>query len=303
MRSILTVATTVTGLSLLALDAGCFPEADCNAVCETTFGVSAHVPGTAASLGGASVTFCRNGACASATFAAASDAGTVTSAALTGAPFSADAQVSDGRDGFSVVGISLHVSGLTLSDGDVYSVKVADSTGKTLLDVSRPVTYDVVKSCGATTCQEYSMDVYPSSVSGITCGDKSCISGATLSGTLTSSDTHDPVTVSLCRNTTCGSLVTGLPASASDGVQGNVSGPLGAGVDIQQAQSGQKFPFQIYVYDVPAALSDADTYTLTITHGATTLASWSGLAPYQKSFPNGPQCDAFPCRMATIDVH
>jgi hypothetical protein len=266
------------------------------------FSAAAHVPGTAASLAGATVTFCRNGACAAGTFGAASDAGTVASTSLSGAPFTASAEITFEADGFTAVGITLDVSRLSLADGDTYRVQIADASGKALLDVSRPVTYDVVQSCGPT-CHDYTMDVYPTSASGIACGDKECTSGALFKGTLTTTDSRDPVLVTLCRNGTCGT--SGPVALAADpseeAPQGNLTGGLAGSWGIQSAK-GTTFDFQVSTSDDAAALGDGDTYTLTITQNGATLASWSGVAPYQTTFPNGMQCDAFPCRHATVSV-
>jgi hypothetical protein len=79
-------------------------------------------------------------------------------------------------------------------------------------------------------------------------------------------------------------------------------GPFSAVYGIQSFK-GQTFDFQVTVNDDPAALHDGDTYALTIQDGTVVLASWSGPAPYQTTFLNGTQCDAFPCRHASVQVH
>jgi hypothetical protein len=304
MRFGLAAFLGVTALPLFAVHAGCLPGGECNGpgasvdVCETMFDVGAHVPGTAASLAGASVKFCRNGDCASATLGASS-ASALASAALTGAAFSAEAQLSDEGDGFTVVDISLAASGLTLTDGDTYSVTIAGAGGNVLLDVSRPVTYDVVHTCGQT-CRDYSMQVYPTSTSGIVCGDKACASGALFLGVLTTSDTRDPFHVSLCRNGACATDM-GYTVGSGNSLQGRLAGAFAADYGIQPFQD-QTFDFQVSVHDDAAALHDGDVYTLTITQGTTTVASWSGPAPYRTTFPDGTQCDAFPCRLASVEV-
>ena len=290
-------AAAIAALSLVVAQGACI-HPDCNAVCESIFDANAHVPGTAASLAGASVSFCRNSACASTTFGAPPVSGGP-SVALTGAPFSARAEVVDEGDGFTVVEVSLDVAGLALTDGDTYSMNVADASGSPLLDATRTVTYDFVQSCGVA-CHDYTLDLYPTSASGIACGDKVCVSGANFTGSLTSSNTRDPITVSLCRNGACGTTSISLPVANSDGLAGNLSGALSAVVDIE-VQSGSTYDFQIYARDDSAALSDGDSYTLSISQDATTLASWSGVAAYETTSPNGPQCDVFPCRFATID--
>jgi hypothetical protein len=308
MRAPLAAALGAIGLSFvslvsLSLPTACLPREQCNAVCEPIIAATAHLPGTAASLGRASVTFCRNGACASGTFGAASDAGGAAFVQLTGAPFTASAQLTDEGDGFTLVGISLVVSGFTETDGDTYAVHVTDAGGKTLLDVTRPVTYDVVPSCGPT-CHDYSLNIYPTSASGIACGDKVCTSGADFSGELDTSDFTDSIVLKVCRNGACGTATTVLPVSFSDGLSGTLEGALTATWGVQElSMQSPRFDFQIEVRDDPAALSDADTYTVTITQGTTTLASFSGVAPYQTSTPNGAQCDVFPCRFATVTVH
>lgn len=305
------VATSI-GLPLLllsAVHAACLPQgeqcSDSNAsvsTCQPTFDLGAHVPGTAASLVGATVTFCRNGDCATVTFPAPPTgpvAGTPTFA-LGGAGFSAQAQLDDEGDGFTVVDISLDASALTLTDGDTYSVTVANGGGQTLLDVSRPVTYDVVQGCDGP-CREYSMQVYPTSASGIACGDTACASGISFLGTLTSPEPSAPIDISLCRNGACVTGVGGLGVGFSDGVSGELTGAFTVQWAVQLLKNDTS-DFQLSVQDDAAALADGDTYALTITQGGTTLASWSGPAPYQTSFPNGMQCDVFACRNATITV-
>jgi hypothetical protein len=308
MRFGLATSVGVTALALVAAHAACLPTEECNAAggsvteCETMFDVGAHVPGSAASLAGASVKFCRNGDCASATLGATSDAGVLASAALRGAAFSAQAQLSDENDGFTMVDISLALaaSAPTLTDGDTYSVTIADAGGKTLLDVSRPVTYDVVQACRQT-CRDYSMQVYPTSASGIACGDMACASGVTFLGAVTTSDTTVPFHVSLCRNGGCATDM-GYTVGSDNALQGRLGGALTGEYGIQPLKD-QTLDFQVVVHDDAAALRDGDMYALTITQGATTLASWSGLAPYQTTFPNGMACDAFPCRYASVEVH
>jgi hypothetical protein len=300
------LATTI-GVTVLplAIHSGCLPSEDCSSpgasvkTCQNTFEVGAHVSGTAASLAGARVKFCRNGDCASATVGIpAMEGGTFAYAALTGAAFSADTSLSDEGDGFTVVDISLVTSGLTLTDGDTYSVTITDAAGKTLLDVSRPVTYDVDHACRQT-CLEYSMQVYPTSPSGISCGDKVCGSGIGFEGKMTTSDARTPFLVSLCRNGACAtnSSTVGPNPTMPDTLGGAFTGNYGI-----ELLKGQTYDFQVSTLDDPAALSAGDVYTLTIKQGTATLATWSGPAPYQTTFPNGMQCDSLACRYASIVV-
>jgi hypothetical protein len=306
MRLRLASSLLVTGSLLvvaLAPLSACI-RATCDAICVPSVGATAHVPVGAAALAGATVRFCRNGACGSATLGAESDAGAVTSGALSGAPFAAQVNVQDEGDGFTAVGIFVDVSGLSsLANGDVYSVSVADAHGASLLSVTRPVTYDEVQSCGPT-CKEFLMDVYPTSASGITCGDKSCVSGVDMKGTATVSDTTQPVTVSLCRNGACGSGSVSLAAIAQHvGEQqvGNLQGAF-ATVVVFHSETSQTFSFEVDRRDDPAVLHDGDAYTLTMSQGTTTLVGFSSAAPYETTFPNGPQCDAFPCRHTSVSV-
>lgn len=74
---------------------------------------------------------------------------------------------------------------------------------------------------------------------------------------------------------------------------------MDGGTFVSAALTGAAFS----ALDDPAALSASDMYTLTIRQGTATLASWSGPAPYQTTFPNGMQCDLFACRVATVEVH
>jgi hypothetical protein len=302
------LASSVVGIGVLLVVALAWPlsaciHASCNGICEPSFGATLHVPGSAASLFGASVAFCRNGACGSAIVGAASDAGVVNRMVLEGAPFGADVDVEDEGDGFTVIGISLHVSGLTFTDGDTYSVTITDSHGATLLGVTRPVTYNAVQSCGAI-CLDYDLDVYPTSPSGVTCGDKSCVSGIEFTGTLTTTDTSDPVTVSLCRNGACGTgsaTLSPVADAIGEQQQGNLQGALSAGF-VFVSKTPQTFAFQISRGDDSAALHDGDVYALTITQGSTTLAQSSSPVTYDTTSPNGAQCDVFPCRHATVSV-
>jgi hypothetical protein len=88
------------------------------------------------------VTTCRNDQCDTAKPVLHDDAGTDFFCKMTG-PLLVDCSFDKNTDGS--VRLDLYVNGASdeLKDGDVYSVKVTAPSGPPLLDVTKPVTYQV----------------------------------------------------------------------------------------------------------------------------------------------------------------
>src|ERR1700733_8332961 len=134
---------------------GCdiFPHAQCGAIEESAVDLNAHLAMTPDKLSGATVAFCRNGACATGAVGSVvvPDSGTTSEGnlSLIGAPFGSNASLVDELDGFTEVEIHPDISGLALHDGDTYGATITLASGATVFNVTRPVTYDNVETCGS----------------------------------------------------------------------------------------------------------------------------------------------------------
>jgi hypothetical protein len=271
--------------------------------CSSLVSVTAHVPSTAAALAGGQATLCRNGTCAHGVIQAPVDAGgPAASFELTASPFTASGQLDDEGDGFTTVRLE---PGGPFGKADQYEVTIAAPDGTALLDVTRPMPLQTgTAGCPPTTCYVGAIDVYPSSASGLTCTASSCPSpGIRFIGAFATNDTVDPILVSGCRNDVCGSANLALPGGGPDGggrgyteiVEG-----FPATVQIEAHMTG--YEVLINRTDDPAALANGDVYRVAVTQNGNALASWSGPVTYVESSPNGPSCDAVPCRSAQITL-
>jgi hypothetical protein len=217
--------------------------------------------------------------------------------------------VEDELDGFSRMQFSYTLTDGTYADGDVYSVKIVDASGQTLIDVSRPVQYgleNVDLPCGKTGNRFAALDLYPSSASGILCDNNSChYPGAKLNGSVATATPLAPTTVTLCRNGTCSAGTATIQACLPD--KNCASAGYGAAMEpylgnILIKAKGDSIAFEVDSIDDSAALADGDVYQVVVTQGSDTLLSKSVTVTYLAEYPNGPQCDPVPCRNATVDL-
>ena len=288
---------------------GCFPHACNDLSCESLAGIVAHLPVPQDNLAGASVTFCRNGsACAHGVISAATAAGGPPDVPLTGA-FDVDARLTGSIDGYVQLSVYYPPSGPSsgnFADGDSYAIKVVDASNATLIDVTRRATYSTIDvSCDGPPqlCYSATLDVYPTSASGIQCTGKDCISGVTLQGTVSAPAQASPLVIQVCRNqTTCAQTDASLVFDpAKSFVSGPLTGALAAGVALTQRKDG-RYDLSVRLSDDPAGLHDGDAYSVTVTVGSSVVLSGHATATYDVSYPNGMQCDAVPCRSATLTL-
>ncbi|HEY2514131.1 MAG TPA: hypothetical protein VGI39_24860 [Polyangiaceae bacterium] len=302
------VLSTVALVSLVPLEIACSPfGAECNVAVEPQVTLDVHLPQPPDQLAGDAVTFCRNGVCASGVVALRPnlpDGGTNLSAEvvnLTGAPFNAGIDMVDEHDGFTKLDILLRAGGLSLVDGDTYKCTIVAASGETLFDVERPAKYDEADTCGSNSRQAR-LELYPSSASGLACGNGWCSAGVTVRGSFSTSDLGDDLEITLCRGSS-------LCASGSVAISGlregdEVGGGFAGGVEttVGLSRSGETFTYELQTTEDSAALQDGDTYALTITQAGSVRASGSSAVMYSKSYPNGSQCDPVPCRQATVSI-
>lgn len=276
--------------------------ASCGAVLEPQVSIDAHLAVTPIELLDATLSFCRNGECAQGTVAG-SDAGTAaTSVALSGALTGVYAYIDDEHDGYLQVQFSLGIGGIAVADGDTYAVGVVAADGTTLLQVSRPVTYDEVETCQSFS-KQVRLELYPTSASGIQCGNQYCAAGVAVKGTLQTSDRSTALDVTLCRDgTVCSTGTASLVDLTAPNIQvfGDLSGGFLANVMLQE--SGGGFAYEVDTLEDSAALQDGDRYALTIAQGGNTLVSGAATATYTATYLNGTRCDPVPCRKATLTL-
>jgi hypothetical protein len=183
------------------------------------------------------------------------------------------------------------------SSGDGFDLRFVDAQGATQLDFSRHVLYEMQRSCpvGATR-------VWPSSPSGLTCAGRTCASGAKVTADATLPDaSSDGVTAEICRNDLCSTLVRRCRNDAC--VPDDSPGFMG-GLDawLEAVPLGQNaWEFRVDANDNPAVLSDGDRYRLTITdRNGSVVAAVDKTVVYQQAYPNGTDCDPYPCRWADV---
>ncbi|HEY7376053.1 MAG TPA: hypothetical protein VIF57_28085 [Polyangia bacterium] len=187
---------------------------------------------------------------------------------------------------------------LQQESGDLFDIRFVDAQGAVALDFSRNVLYHTERGClvGATR-------VWPSSPSGLTCSARTCESGATVTADVMLPDgSPDGAGVEICRYDVCDSF-TKVCRDEFCGPNWSAPGFMG-GLDASMEDyplDGNRWRFPAIVDDDPAVLSDGDRYRLTITdRNGNILASVDETVVYQQSYPNGTECDPYPCRWASI---
>jgi len=260
-----------------------------------------HLPVPPSGLLGATATVCQNGACATGTYESPQGDMIWGNFPLLGG------MVEDERDGYSRLQFSYSLSEGAYADGDVYSVKIVDASGQTLIDVSRPVQYgleNVDLPCGKTGNRYADLDLYPTSTSGILCDNNYCVyPGAKLNGSVATATPLAPITMTLCRNGTCyAGTATLQPCPVGEGCvySGTLKDSYLGNFQIQA--KGDGIAFEIDSTDDSAALADGDVYLVVASQGSDTLLSKSVTVTYWAEYLNGPQCDPVPCRHATVDL-
>lgn len=174
--------------------------------------------------------------------------------------------------------------------GEQFDIRFIDAQGTALLDFSRNLLYDHKDICGQD-CPAGAIRVWPTSPSGLTCSARTCASGVGITTEGTLSDTYaGNLTYELCRNDVCRMWRAWAYTCAGDAAHVN---PDCLGGDRRKLSSN--------VTDDPALLADGDHYQLTITDDQmNVVASVDKTVVYSESFPNGTECDPFPCRWAEI---
>ncbi len=268
---------------------------------QTSIGV--HLPVPASGLVGATATVCQNATCTTGTYEPPQGVMIWGAFSLLGL----GGMVEDELDGFSVAGFAYSLTEGAYADGDVYSVRIVDASGQTLIDVSRPVQYgleNVDLRCGKTGNRYANLELYPSSASGILCDNNYCVyPGTKLNGSVATSTPFAPTTITLCRNGTCYAGTAAIQPCSPDAscvYSGSLMDSYLGNFQIQA--KGDSIAFEISSNDDSAALADGDVYLVVVTQGSDTLFSKSVTVTYLAEYLNGPQCDPVPCRHATVDL-
>jgi hypothetical protein len=175
--------------------------------------------------------------------------------------------------------------------GDHFDITLADATGAILLSFSRDLHYDSRELCGED-CATGAIRVWPESPSGLTCSARTCVSGAAVTVEVALPDSYaGAILIELCRSDLCGSL--SLPDFGYSGV-------ISVGATAESL-GGNRRRIRVTTQDDAAVLVDGDRYQLTITDDQmNVLATVDKTATYAETYPNGPDCDPYPCRWAEI---
>ena len=112
----------------------------------------------------------------------------------------------------------------------------------------------------------------------------------------------DGVTVEICRNDVCSTHVRKcrneacVPGRFTPGFMGGLDAWLEA-----VPRGGNAWQFLVAANDNPAVLSDGDRYRLTITdRNGNVVGAVDKTMLYQQSYPNGTDCNPYPCRWADV---
>jgi hypothetical protein len=273
--------------------------------CGSGMGFVVHVPADRVGLDGAVVTVCHNDECASGTtptWIAAPDLYSPTvgwwygSIAFAGA-LQAGAAVEVTPLGRATVTIGINLRQDQARDGDLWSVRVFDAQRAPIIDFSRRLNYTRIQlgsgeGCGMT-CYGGKIDVWPSSANGLTCESHSCLSGVDLTGEVTLPDQAPTgARFEACRNAVCAEVTQPLQ---------RFEGALRVNLSEDRQINSNQLTFHISMPEDPAMLASGDIYRVTMTASdGTVLANINETVTYEETFPNGPTCDAFPCRRATL---
>ena len=300
------MAAALLGAAASALSASCTRAESCDfKACTTGTTFAARLAIAPATLDGADLEVCRNGACSSRGDAIASGSGTSagrTAFALRGA-LAGTGTLETVDAATSRLTITLDDPGATQADGDRYALTVRDaSTGATLYAIDRAVLYDrppVPDGCAAR-CTQAQVRVYPSSASGLTCTAHACLAGLTLRGT-TRVARHDMEggTLRVCRNAACAGLTIGaLPTATTDQAAFVVHGAVDAAIVISLSADAA-FGVTVVINADPADLADGDAYQVELLNPVSgRVLGFAMPVTYAASFPDGAECDVVPCRTA-----
>ena len=124
-------------------------------------------------------------------------------------------------------------------------------------------------------------------------------------------------TISVCRGTKCISGQLDVPdagASIHDGVSVSFNFPFPdstaaqavgasdyAGVTVTPT-TGSFAKVDVSYFSFDFALPDSDHYTVTLSNGNAAPLTYEQTVTYTNSYPNGPECDPYPCRSADVTL-
>jgi hypothetical protein len=276
-----------SGLGLLALAelSGCCASPACGQ--QAFFEI--HLVATRAQLDGGELTICRNGFCSAGkpVWAAPQDGWERADFVLAGDLSTTSANVSVSPDGRAWIQVATQLE----RSGDRFDLRLVDVQGATLLDFSRSLRYDQREACGQE-CLTGSIRVWPDSPSGLTCSARTCGSGVAITADVTLPDGRSgDISIEICRNDLCGSVL--WPSLSR-------AGSLGAGVS-ERSLGANRMEFRITTNDDPADLADGDRYRVTIMDDQqNVLAAIDRTVTYDATYPNGSECDPYPCRWVEI---
>ena len=291
-----------------ASDGGALDDCGAIALCIDPVKVDARVPLDASAAEGLSLALCRNGTCSSGTLQGG--------VAKLGGAFDVAVKATSSADGsttdivFTPAFDGYSMTTTDVKDGDQYEVRVTQGAA-VILDNTRTIDFvHGTAGCRDGFCYFASYTVTPNSASNIECHTETCPTVAMqIDAAFKSTDLSTPIEAVFCRNAVCETgtrklfstpyTVAGLAISANTGT---VSGfgviDVETGADVS---SGYTLTIENLSFEM-TPLQDGDTYSLKVTQGTTTLVDWSGSVTYDKTFPNGPQCDVTPCLSRKITL-
>lgn len=149
-------------------------------------------------------------------------------------------------------------------------------------------------------CKQAVFEIWPGSQSGLVCSGLARESGVLLRAKAGWRATDlEGATVKTCRNDLCAAEWLAQFPCASGATWVNVAPyPTLAWI----CEEGRVDAFSAAVPGDPATLRDGDRYQLTVTKSGKTLFSGEKRVTYDRSWPNGALCDAYPQLVATVDL-
>lgn len=282
------------------------------AACSSGASLELHVPRDPALLADAKISVCHNRICASVVFPTPFKLdpndppfhGRLVGPLATGVT-SSDVKVTQLSEGWSLISVREQASG-PHSDGDLYSIVVTDGRGSELLHVDRRVEfadfYPNGPACDKVPCRIASLDLWPSSESGLSCDGRGCSAVATFAGKLPVQPAAlAGATVKACRNESCADAVIDEEFASSDNFATRLRGALTGSFSFRG--DGASNSYTIRVHGEPAALKNGDRYRVSIvTADHTKLLDQDRRITYDESYPNRHRCDAVSCKVASISA-
>jgi hypothetical protein len=130
-----------------------------------------------------------------------------------------------------------------------------------------------------------------------------CASGARMSISVDApEDRLRGFSLEVCRNDVCGrAWPKDLPTTTGVGTVAAIRGRLSGSLTLRTTSTGFRVDLEVGAGTTSSSFSDGDHYTVTVTTADGAVAgTFDRVASYVDARPNGEDCDAIPCRQATL---